>query len=427
MKKPSESSGFHDKRNTFREKLIGLGESSIRKSYYPELQKRLTELQKFRALLDQSNDAIFLMDAPSARFTDVNESACEQLNYTRTELLNMSLYDLTAPSTAKQIKHFFSMGPSRAGARETITTTLRRANGEAIPEEITFSSVIAEGVLCAVAVARNITKRKKAEEALQKAHDELEQKVRERTVELREAYTTLEKAHQELKANQDRVIQLERRAIATRVTSTLAHETRNPIAIIGGFIRILRRKHADVPELSERFDIILQETEKLERLVEAILKAEHEMAADFHEVDSHQLAEALYDVTREKAQLAKIQVKKDMSPVHARVLADKECLVMALKEIILNAIEASSQQGEISLRVGQEDQWVVFSISDQGHGIDKEAQDKIYGPFFSTKKLSSGLGLSFAKEIIESHNGYIRFESEPGQGTTFRVYLPVSR
>jgi signal transduction histidine kinase len=99
---------------------------------------------------------------------------------------------------------------------------------------------------------------------------------------------------------------------------------------------------------------------------------------------------------------------------------------MALKEIILNSIEASPQHGSIVLELKQDDQWVVFRISDQGDGIKEEHRGKIFGPFFSTKKLSSGLGLSFAKEIIESHNGYVTFETGEGRGTTFQVYLPAS-
>lgn len=427
MRKRSDSFESPEKWGSLREQLIGLGESSIRKSYYPELQKRLAELQKFRALLDQSNDAIFVLEVPSGRFTDANESACRQLACSREELLNKSLYDFTTPPAVDRIRQFLLEGQNRVDERETITANLITRNGGEIPSEITFSLVIFDGALCAVAVARDITERKQAEDALRKAHDDLEQKVRERTAELTEAYETLEKAYHEMKANQDKIIQLERRAIATKVTSTLAHETRNPILVIGGFTRLLKRRCVDDPECLDRFDIVLNETKKLEQLVEAILKAGHEIAADFHELDPHQLAEALYEATRDKAHIAKIVIRKEMEPIRAHVVADRECIIMALKEIILNAIEASPQNSEIVITIAQEGQWVVFSISDHGHGINKEHQNKIYGPFFSTKKLSSGLGLSFAKEIIESHNGYISFETKAGQGTTFYVYLPITR
>jgi PAS domain S-box-containing protein len=272
MKKLSDFNDSHEQLNPLRERLIGLGESSIRKSHYPELQRRLIELQKFRALLDQSNDAIFLMNVPSGQFTDVNGSACQQLEYSRKELLSRSFYDFIPSSASELLRNFFISGRIQVGARETISTTLRTRKGGEIPAEITFSLVVSDGSLCAVAVARDITRRKQAEDALRKAHDQLEQKVRERTAELTETYEGLTRAHQELKANQDKIIQLERHAIASKVTSAIAHETRNPISVIGGFLTILKRRHADEPESSRILDIILKETQKLEHLVGVILK-----------------------------------------------------------------------------------------------------------------------------------------------------------
>ncbi|MDR3567301.1 MAG: PAS domain-containing sensor histidine kinase [Syntrophobacteraceae bacterium] len=426
MKKHSDDPVSRDYRSPLRNQLIGLGETSIRKSYYPELQKRLAELQKFRVLLDQSNDAIFVMEVPSGRLMDVNESACQQMDYSRQELLDLTIYDLTAPSPSEQIETFFSTVQARADVRETITTTLRGREGAEIPEEITLSSASSCGEVYAIAVARNITKRKQAEDALRKANDELEQKVRERTAELTEAYEQLERAYQDTKANQDKILQLERRAVATRVTSALAHETRNPIQVIGGFTRILKRKCAEDPGLANQFDIILKETERLEHLVGAILKAAREVATDFEQMDPQGLVDALVEATREKARLAKVLITKKTSPLSARVTADRECLVMALKEIIMNAIEVSPKEGEILLEVGQEGHWVVFAVSDSGEGIKEEQRDKIYGPFFSTKRLSSGLGLSFAKAIIETHHGAISFETREGKGTKFYVRLPAT-
>jgi signal transduction histidine kinase len=170
----------------------------------------------------------------------------------------------------------------------------------------------------------------------------------------------------------------------------------------------------------------LDEARKLEHLVAGILKAGHEVSADFQELDVHQLADASYEATREKARLAKVRLIKELQPVQPKIIGDKECLTMALKELILNAIEASSKHGQVVLMVNQENQWIVFTVQDQGKGIEKEQQSKIYDPLFSTKRLSSGLGLSFAKEIVEAHNGYIKFESEVGEESTFYLYLPAS-
>jgi PAS domain-containing protein len=88
MKKPSD---IEENWESQREKIIGLGERSLRKTYYPELQQKLDQLERFRALLDQSNDCIFLIHVPTGSFIDVNESACRQLGCSRQEVLALPL------------------------------------------------------------------------------------------------------------------------------------------------------------------------------------------------------------------------------------------------------------------------------------------------------------------------------------------------
>jgi two-component system sporulation sensor kinase A len=204
----------------------------------------------------------------------------------------------------------------------------------------------------------------------------------------------------------------------------LAHETRNPLSVIGGFARFLKRRHGDDPDLAPYFDSILEEAEKLERLVMGILKAGREAASDFEELDPQELLEDLYMLTQEKARLSEVNIRIEAQPSSASIVADRESLITALNEIVLNAVEASPKDAEVVIKIDQEQEWLVFSVSDRGQGIDDQCLPKIYEPFYSTKKLSSGMGLSFAKELIEAQNGYIRFDTKPGQGTTVYVYLP---
>lgn len=163
MKKPSEP---RDEWSAQREKIIGLGERSLRKTYYPELQQRLDELERFRALLDQSNDCIFLIQARSLNFVDVNESACRQLECSRQELFSHSLGSFVPPETVARVRDLVAAGHAHGRYQDTITTGLRKCRGGEIPVEITIRLVTFNKELYGVAVARDITERKRAEKVM---------------------------------------------------------------------------------------------------------------------------------------------------------------------------------------------------------------------------------------------------------------------
>lgn len=157
MKNSSE-----DRWNRLREQIIGLGEHSTRKNYYPELQARLADLERFRALLDQSNDAILLIRLPEGEITDLNWSACEQLGYRRDELLSLRIHDLIPPGTPD---------PSRQEAADlrrmqTMITCLTRQDGSVVPVEMTLRFTSFGGIDYLVAVARDISERNRILEAL---------------------------------------------------------------------------------------------------------------------------------------------------------------------------------------------------------------------------------------------------------------------
>lgn len=156
METPSDPSVEWD---DLRARIIGLGERSIRKSYYPELEQRLGELERFRALLDQSNDLIFLVAIPSGRFVDVNESACRQLGFLRQAILTMSMSELVPVSVWETIASFFARGELAEQAGETILTVFQYDGGE-LPVEMSVRRVAFNDAVYAVIVARDITERK---------------------------------------------------------------------------------------------------------------------------------------------------------------------------------------------------------------------------------------------------------------------------
>lgn len=163
-----------DKQPDFlREKLIGLGEHSIRKNYYPELQKRLAELETFHRLLDKVNDGILMVRLPSGAIVDANESACAILGFSRDKLFESKLSELfpTAGSVLQQLHAI----DAQTGRRQEFSMEFRRSNGSRVPVEGSIDVVFLGEDMFAVAILRDVSERKRADAMLQhvSTHDAL--------------------------------------------------------------------------------------------------------------------------------------------------------------------------------------------------------------------------------------------------------------
>jgi len=163
MKNHSDSP---DPLDVLQKKLAGFGEFSVRKTYYPELQHKLDELERFKALLDQSNDCIFLIHFPTRTLVDVNESACRQLGCSRREILSLPLDRLVSEETLARICKLETGGLEQGTDQDTIITQLNQCSGGWLPFEITIRLVYFNKELYGVAVARDITERKRTEKVL---------------------------------------------------------------------------------------------------------------------------------------------------------------------------------------------------------------------------------------------------------------------
>jgi two-component system, sensor histidine kinase PdtaS len=174
-------SDLEDNWDSVREKIIGLGEQSIRKSYYPQLQQRLSELERFRALLDETNEAIFLSEVPSGHFADVNKFACQQLGYSAEKMLEMKVEDIIDPDKLDEMRTIiFSLFDGKhLQNRKTIETVLKRSDNSQINVEMSISLVKFSDVFYIVMVARDITERKEFENALKSSLNEKEVLIRE--------------------------------------------------------------------------------------------------------------------------------------------------------------------------------------------------------------------------------------------------------
>ncbi len=148
-----------------RDKLIGLGEASIRKSYYPELRSRLGELERFKVLLDQANDFIFLVESPGNLIADVNETALAALGFSRAELVGQAFDRLIPLASRIQLLSMFRRAEKALGCAEVVTSLIG-SGGQEIPVEMRVRALVFEDRVVAVIVARDVTERIKGEEQL---------------------------------------------------------------------------------------------------------------------------------------------------------------------------------------------------------------------------------------------------------------------
>jgi two-component system sensor histidine kinase HydH len=229
----------------------------------------------------------------------------------------------------------------------------------------------------------------------------------------------------EIKELQEKVRRSERLAALGRLASGVAHEIRNPLSSIKGFAQYFRDKFETGSEDRSYADIMVQEVERLNRVITQLLDfgRPRELRLDLHPLS--QILEHPLQLIR--ADLKKRGITLIESPFpEEEIKVDSDQITQALLNIFLNAIESMERGGALRVEIVKkpEKRGVEIWISDSGPGITQGNLSRIFDPFFSTKKKGTGLGLAITANIIEAHGGEILVESKEGKGTTFKVFLP---
>jgi len=229
---------------------------------------------------------------------------------------------------------------------------------------------------------------------------------------------------QELKKTQKRLLRSERLSAMGHLVQGVAHEIRNPIMTIGGFARRIKSKSVCEESLDRYADIILEETARLETLVQQVREfAEVQMSQkSLNRIEA--VIEELVPKIEAIAGPAGAEVSIDMDDDIPPVEMDCSQMARALLNIAQNGIDAMPSGGELTIRVQKEDRFLSMSVSDTGRGIPEEQLESVYNPFVTSKTRGGGLGLTMAHRIIQNHGGEMRLESTVGQGTTVTMRIP---
>jgi two-component system sporulation sensor kinase C len=225
------------------------------------------------------------------------------------------------------------------------------------------------------------------------------------------------------RSNQQLQMQAQKLAVAGQIAAGIAHEVRNPLTSVNGFLQLMKTQY---PERTDYFDIIFSEIKRIDFVLSELLVLAKPQAVHFQEVQLHELLEQVITLLKTNAVLSNIDLKQPFKKQDAgAILADANQMKQLFINLIKNAIEAMPEGGSIYISTEKVlNEWKI-TIQDEGKGMSEEDIQKIYDPFFSTKKEGTGLGLTICATILKDHHGRMDVSSELGKGAAFQIYLPV--
>jgi two-component system sensor histidine kinase HydH len=210
------------------------------------------------------------------------------------------------------------------------------------------------------------------------------------------------------------------------VTAGVAHEIRNPLASIRGLAELLGR---DVPEDKRRryVDAILESIDRLNRLIEDLLLFSAPKADDTAQVDLVALVAETVSLTRHGLGARALTLTLSPPPPTPLVVrGNRERIVQVLTNIVLNATQATPDEGTVTVSADRRDGSAVVSVHNTGSFIPPEVRRQLFVPFFTTKPTGTGLGLAIARQVITGLDGRIDVDSSPDTGTTFTIAMPLA-
>ncbi|MFC1839759.1 ATP-binding protein [Thermodesulfobacteriota bacterium] len=231
----------------------------------------------------------------------------------------------------------------------------------------------------------------------------------------------------EVQALKKEVERSTRLASIGRLAAGVAHEIRNPLSSIKGFATYFGERYKDIPEDKDTAKIMVNEVERLNRVISQLLEFARPLdikkeAVDIKTIINHSAKMIERDASEKDIRVG-VEIPEDIPPI----AIDSDRINQVFLNLFLNSIEAMDSGGELSVTVNYETSTDMMNIiiNDTGKGINPDNLGNVFDPYFTTKQSGTGLGLAIVHRIIESHNGEIKVESKPGKGTSVIIALPL--
>lgn len=218
----------------------------------------------------------------------------------------------------------------------------------------------------------------------------------------------------------------QRLASVGSLAAGIAHEIRNPLSSIKGFATFFKERYRDNPEDQKTADIMVQEVERLNRVIGQLLEFARPMEMKRHWTSIQEVIRHTLRMIEGQAKAKNVAVRTDMLEHLGNIFIDSDKITQVLLNLYLNAMGAMEEGGALTVAVlPHEGRMVRIDVSDTGKGIDEKDLARIFDPYFTTRSSGTGLGLAIVHRIVESHDGELRVTSELEKGTTVSIFLPV--
>ena len=399
------------------------------------------------ALVESSDDAIIAKDL-NGIVKSWNPAAEQLFGYSAAEMIGRSITTIIPSDHSDEETRILER--IRSGERiEHYDTVRQRKDGTLVEISLTISPVKdARGkIVGASKIARQITKRKQAEAALREARDalakanqDLEKRVKERTAELERANAALLKDLEEQKRLEAQLRQAQKMESIGTLAGGIAHDFNNVLNIIKGYASSVANLSAGNEEITEQLEIIDDAIDRGTGVVRQLLTLARKTESRLISSSVNELISGLANLLKQTLPKT-IDVSLELRAKLPLVMADPNQITQALLNLCVNARDAMPQGGKLVLRTSSVDgatindagaqprEYVCIEVIDTGTGMSDSVRARLFEPFFTTKGIGegTGLGLAIVYGIIKNHDGLIDVHSEPDRGTKFRLYLPAAR
>jgi two-component system sensor histidine kinase HydH len=219
---------------------------------------------------------------------------------------------------------------------------------------------------------------------------------------------------------------VEKLATVGNLAAGIAHEIRNPLSSIKGYVTYFGSLFEDSSENRKAANLMAEEVDRVNRVISELLEFARPSDLRFKEIKVRDLIDHSIRIVTHEAETIGIQITKNIESDLPQLMVDPDRLTQVLLNLYINAIQAMAEGGNLLVQAGKKGSYLFIDVSDTGKGIPVENLKHIFDPYFTTKNKGTGLGLAIAHKIVENHNGFIQVKSLENSSTTITLALPLT-